>query len=41
VVGFTGQFVFDASKPDGTSRKLLDVTKLTGLGWRPSIDLKA
>jgi GDP-L-fucose synthase len=41
VVGFTGRFVFDDSKPDGTPRKLLDVSKLTGLGWRPSIDLQA
>jgi len=41
VVGFTGQFVFDASKPDGTPRKLLDVTKLTSLGWSPRIDLAA
>jgi GDP-L-fucose synthase len=41
VVGFTGRFVFDASKPDGTPRKLLDVSKLTALGWRPHIDLAA
>ena len=41
VVGFTGRFVFDASKPDGTPRKLLDVSKLTGLGWCPRIDLEA
>jgi GDP-L-fucose synthase len=40
VVGFTGQFVFDRSKPDGTPRKLLDVSKLTALGWRPRIDLE-
>jgi GDP-L-fucose synthase len=32
--------VFDASKPDGTPRKLLDVSKLTALGWRPRIDLE-
>jgi GDP-L-fucose synthase len=41
VVGFTGRFVFDASKPDGTPRKLLDVSKLTALGWSPRIDLAA
>jgi GDP-L-fucose synthase len=41
VVGFRGQFVFDASKPDGTPRKLLDVTRLTALGWSPRIDLAA
>ena len=40
VVGFTGHFVFDRSKPDGTPRKLLDVSKLTTLGWRPRIDLE-
>jgi GDP-L-fucose synthase len=34
VVGFTGQFVYDNSKPDGTPRKLLDISKLTALGWR-------
>ena len=41
VVGFTGRFVFDTSKPDGTPRKLLDVSKLTALGWRPRIDLES
>ena len=40
VVGFAGDFVFDRAKPDGTPRKLLDVSKLTGLGWRPRIDLE-
>lgn len=38
-VGFTGQIVFDATKPDGTPRKLVDVSKLTGMGWRPAIPL--
>jgi GDP-L-fucose synthase len=41
IVGFGGRFVFDASKPDGTPRKLLDVSKLIALGWRPRIDLEA
>ncbi len=41
VVGFKGRFVFDASKPDGTPRKLLDVSRLLGLGWRPRIGLEA
>lgn len=41
VVGFTGQFVYDNSKPDGTPRKLLDISKLTALGWRPRIALEA
>ena len=39
VTGFEGRLVFDASKPDGTPRKLLDVSKLTGLGWTASIPL--
>jgi GDP-L-fucose synthase len=40
VTGFEGGIVFDASKPDGTPRKLLDTTRLTGLGWQPSIELE-
>ena len=40
VIGYRGRLIFDASKPDGTPRKLLDVTRLTGLGWRPKIPLK-
>ncbi len=40
VVGYGGRLIFDASKPDGTPRKLLDVTRLNGLGWRPKIALK-
>ena len=39
--GYQGRLVFDPSKPDGTPRKLLDTTRLTGLGWRPKIPLKA
>jgi GDP-L-fucose synthase len=39
--GYQGRLVFDSSKPDGTPRKLLDTTRLTGLGWRPKIQLKA
>jgi len=34
VVGFKGDIVFDASKPNGTPRKLLDVSRMAGLGWR-------
>jgi GDP-L-fucose synthase len=40
VVGWTGRFVFDRSKPDGTPRKLLDVGRLTALGWTASIPLR-
>ena len=40
VVGFTGNLVFDLSKPDGTPRKLMDVSKLHGLGWNHKISLK-
>lgn len=39
-VGFSGELVFDASKPDGTPRKLCDVTKLKGLGWDNARSLK-
>ncbi|MEO6713320.1 MAG: GDP-L-fucose synthase [Mycobacteriales bacterium] len=38
-VGFDGRLVWDHTKPDGTPRKLLDVTRLSALGWRPQIDL--
>jgi GDP-L-fucose synthase len=40
VVGFQGDIVFDPTKPDGTPRKLLDVAKVTKLGWRPRIALE-
>lgn len=40
IVGFGGEIVFDAEKPEGTPRKLLDVTKAFSLGWRPDISLK-
>jgi GDP-L-fucose synthase len=40
VVGYGGRFVFDRSKPDGTPRKLLDVSRLTELGWRARIGLR-
>jgi GDP-L-fucose synthase len=40
IVGWTGEFVFDSSKPDGTPRKLLDVSRLTALGWTASIPLR-
>ncbi len=40
VVGFDGTLTFDPSKPDGTPRKLLDVSRLTALGWTPSTSLR-
>ncbi len=40
VVGFEGDIRFDDSMPDGTPRKLLDVSRLTALGWKPSITLR-
>ena len=39
VVGYGGAIVFDRSRPDGTPRKLLDVSRLRGLGWEPRIPL--
>jgi len=39
IVGYTGALQFDASKPDGTPRKLMDVSKLHSLGWQAKIDL--
>ena len=41
VVGFKGRVVFDATKPDGTPRKLLDVSRLHQLGWYHEISLEA
>ncbi len=40
VVGFEGELIFDATKPDGTPRKLMDVSRLRNLGWVAEIDLK-
>jgi GDP-L-fucose synthase len=41
IVGFRGRLAFDVSKPDGTPRKFLDVSRLTALGWKPMTSLKA
>lgn len=41
VTGYAGEIVFDTTKPDGTPRKLLDVTRLRDLGWRPATKLEA
>jgi GDP-L-fucose synthase len=40
IVGFEGKLVYDPSKPDGTSRKLLDITRMNGFGWRAQIPLR-
>ena len=40
VVGYKGEILWDSSKPDGTPRKLLDVSKLEKLGWKYSVDLE-
>jgi GDP-L-fucose synthase len=40
VTGFEGELVFDSSKPDGTPRKLMDVSKLHALGWKHQIELE-
>lgn len=40
VVGFEGEIVYDADKPDGTPRKLVDTTRINGLGWRAGISLE-
>ena len=38
--GFKGEIKWDATKPDGTPRKLLDISQLNGLGWKPTIKLE-
>jgi GDP-L-fucose synthase len=40
VVGFSGTLEFDSTRPDGTPRKLLDVSKLNKLGWQAKIPLR-
>jgi GDP-L-fucose synthase len=40
-IGYRGRLIFDANKPDGTPRKLLDVSRLTALGWQAKITLKS
>ncbi len=40
-VGYTGTIEWDTTKPDGTPRKLLDVSKLRSSGWEPKIDLRS
>ena len=40
IIGFEGDLVFDSSKPDGTPRKLMDVSKIHSKGWKHKIDLR-
>lgn len=40
IIGYTGEITFDTSKPDGTPRKLLDVSRIKSLGWSPKINLE-
>jgi GDP-L-fucose synthase len=40
VVGFQGELKWDPSKPDGTPRKLLDISRIRSLGWEPAIALR-
>lgn len=41
VIGFTGDIVYDAAKPDGTMRKILDISRLAHLGWRATTELRS
>ena len=41
IVGYTGKLTFNTTKPDGTPRKLLDVSRLQQAGWKAKIDLKS
>jgi GDP-L-fucose synthase len=40
VIGFQGELTFDTTKPDGPQRKLMDVSRLTAMGWKPSVALQ-
>jgi len=40
ITGFTGEIIWDKSKPDGTPRKLLDISKIKSLGWEPKVSLE-
>ena len=40
IVGYEGRITWDASRPDGAPRKLLDSSRINGLGWRPEIDFE-
>jgi len=40
VVGFEGELIFDATKPDGTPRKLINVSRLSNMGWKYTVNLR-
>ena len=40
IVGYKGNVCWDRNKPDGTSQKLLDISQIKRIGWKPNIDLK-
>jgi GDP-L-fucose synthase len=40
IIGFEGELIFNPEKPDGTPRKLMDVSKIKSIGWEPKIDLE-
>lgn len=40
VIGFDGAIELDSSKPDGTPRKLMDISRITGMGWQPTVELE-
>jgi GDP-L-fucose synthase len=40
ILGFSGEIVWDKSKPDGTPRKLMDSSRLMALGWKPQVELE-
>lgn len=40
VIGYQGQFIYDTTMPDGTPRKLLDISRISALGWKASVDLQ-
>ena len=40
IVGYDGRVVYNTAMPDGTPRKLMDSSKLNGMGWRPSVDIE-
>jgi GDP-L-fucose synthase len=40
IIGFEGDLIFNTEKPDGTPRKVMDISKIKSMGWEPKIDLE-